>query len=61
MDSPNTILKPARDELPGKPENSAARTSLLWVVIGLALVVIPAFYFLRRLNRLDAHHANVKL
>ena len=53
MNSPNAILKPAGDDLPGKPESSAARTSFLWVVIGLALVVIPAFYFLRRLNRLE--------
>ena len=59
MNSPNAILKPAGDQLPGKPGRSAARTSFLWVVIGLAFVVITAFYFLRRLNRLELQVAGL--
>ena len=59
MNSPNVILKPPGDELPGKPGRSAARTSFLWVVIGLAFVVITAFYFLRRLNRLELQVAGL--
>src|SRR6266567_8565633 len=59
MNSPNAILKPAGDQLPGKPESSPARTFLLWLVIGLAFVVITAFYFLRRLNRLELQVAGL--
>src|SRR5438034_5678952 len=59
MNSPNAILKPTGDQLPGKPGSSAARTFFLWVVIGLAFVVITAFYFLRRLNRLELQVAGL--
>ena len=59
MNSPNAILKPAGDQLPGKPGSSAARTFFLWVMIGLAFVVITAFYFLRRLNRLELQVAGL--
>ena len=59
MNSPNAILKPAGDQLPGKPVSSAARTPFLWVAIGLAFVVIAAFYFLRRLNRLELQVAGL--
>ena len=59
MNSPNAILKPGGDQLPSKPGSSAARTFFLWVVIGLAFVVITAFYFLRRLNRLELQVAGL--
>jgi outer membrane protein OmpA-like peptidoglycan-associated protein len=59
MNSPNAILKSVGEGSFGQPEGPAGRTSFLWVVIGLVIVGISGFYFLRRLNRLEIQVARL--